>query len=144
MVGAGERVGRRCAQRSSQARNGLGVRRSRRIRSRRARAISCASWGLVVVAARWLARSAWTGYRIERNDDGRLWMHGVRGDGSAFGWPGLGPTDAMLELRFAADDARRLSQEVTALVERYAALDRSDEGPPNLLSWVASVPVAEG
>lgn len=94
-------------------------------------------------AARTLGDSAWSGYRIERDGEGRLWMRGVRADGSAFdaasGTPG--PTDAMVELRLAPDDALRLNAELTALLQRYVALDRSDEGPANRAVLFASVPL---
>ena len=94
-------------------------------------------------AARALRRSEWSGYRIERNDDGRLWMRGVRRNGGGFGSPAeeAGATDAMVELRLAPDDARRLNRELSDLVQRYTALDRSDEGPPNRIVLFASVPV---
>jgi len=94
-------------------------------------------------AARALRRSEWSGYRIERNDDGRLWMRGVRVDGSGFrdDSADAGATDAMLELRLAPDDALRLNRELTDLVTRYTALDRADEGPPNRIVMFASVPV---
>ena len=96
-------------------------------------------------AARALLRSDWSGYRIDRNEDGRLWMRGVRMDGGGFGSPAedAGATDAMVELRLAPDDAQRLNRELTDLVQRYAALDRSDEGPPNRIVLFASVPVDE-
>ena len=96
-------------------------------------------------AAKALRRSEWSGYRIERNEDGRLWMRGVRADGSGFGGAATdaGATDAMLELRLAPDDAWRLNRELTELVTRYTALDRSDEGPVNRIVMFASVPVDE-
>jgi len=97
-------------------------------------------------AARALRRSEWSGYRIERNEDDRLWMRGVRADGTSLsatraGQPDTGPTDAMLELRLAPADAVRLNQELVALLDRYASLDRSDEGPVNRVVLFASVPV---
>ncbi len=97
-------------------------------------------------AARALGRSEWSGYRIERNEDGRLWMRGVRMDGSGVGSTAAdaGATDAMLELRLAPDDALRLNRELTDLVTRYTALDRSADGPPNRIVMFASVPVEEG
>ena len=93
-------------------------------------------------AARALRRFEWSGYRIGRNEDGRLWMRGVRMGGSGFGSPvaDAGATDAMLELRLAPEDATRLNRELVELVQRYADLDRSDEGPPNRLLQFASVP----
>ena len=96
-------------------------------------------------AAHALQRSEWSGYRIERNEDGRLWMRGVRGDGSGFGIAAVdaGATDAMVELRLTPEDARRLNRELTELVTRYTALDRSDEGPTNRIVMLASVPVEE-
>ena len=98
---------------------------------------------LARAAARALRDSAWSGYRIERGDDGRLWMRGVCADGSVFDAAGraAGPTDAMVELRLAPDDALRLNQEFAALVQRYVELDRSDEGPPNRAVLFASVPL---
>ena len=94
-------------------------------------------------AAHALRRSEWSGYRIERLEDGRLWMRGVRADGSGYGSSAddEGATDAMVELRLAPDDARRLNAELTDLVQRYTALDRSDEGPTNRIVLFASVPV---
>ncbi len=94
-------------------------------------------------AARALRRSEWSGYRIERNDDGRLWMRGVRMDGNGVGSPAAdaGASDAMLELRLTPEDATRLNQELVDLVQRYTDLDRSDEGPPNRIVMFASVPV---
>jgi DNA-binding Lrp family transcriptional regulator len=99
---------------------------------------------LARAAARALRNSAWSGYRIERGDDGQLWMRGVRADGTAFDAAGgaAGTSDAMVELRLAPDDALQLNQELAALVQRYAALDRSDEGPPNRIVLFASVPLA--
>jgi len=35
----------------------------------------------------------------------------------------------MVEIRLAPDDALRLNEELAALVQRYVALDRADEGP---------------
>lgn len=102
---------------------------------------------LARAAARALRDSAWSGYRIERGDDGRLWMRGVRGDGSAYDAAGptagsaAGPSDAMVELRLDPDDALRLNQELAALVQRYAELDRAHEGPPNRVVLFASVPL---
>ncbi|MFO8150233.1 MAG: hypothetical protein R6T93_08050 [Trueperaceae bacterium] len=94
-------------------------------------------------AARALRDSAWSGYRIERGDDGQLWMRGGRADGAAFEDAGgaAGPADAMVELRLAPDDAEQLNRELVALIERYIALDRSDEGPANRMVTFASVPL---
>jgi len=109
-------------------------------------------------AARALRRSEWSGYRIEVNDDGRLWMLGVRMDGSSFGGPAAeaggniaggksaggkiaGGTDAMLELRLAPEDAMRLNQELVELMRRFTALDRSEEGPANHVLLFASMPI---
>jgi hypothetical protein len=98
---------------------------------------------LAKAASRALRDSAWSGYRIERGDDGQLWMRGGRADGAAFEGAGgaAGPADAMVELRLAPDDAERLNRELVALLERYLALDRSDEGPPNRAVLFASVPL---
>ncbi len=97
---------------------------------------------LARAAARALVRAPWAGYRIERDAEGRLSMYGVRGDGSGFGRAGgdAGVTDAMLDLRLAPEDARRLNAEIAALIERYAALHQR-VGPVNRLLLVASVPV---
>ena len=94
-------------------------------------------------AARSLRDSAWSGYRIERDDDGRLWMRGGRADGARFdGAAGAaGTADAMVEIRLAPGDAERLNRELVALFERYVALDRSDEGPANRMLVFASVPL---
>lgn len=93
-------------------------------------------------AARALRRSEWSGYRIERNDDGRLWMRGVRADGTGFaGETDAGATDAMIELRLAPEDALRLNRELVALLQRYTLLDRSSDGPVNRVVLFASVPV---
>ncbi len=94
-------------------------------------------------AARALRDSAWSGYRIERGDDGQLWMRGGRADGATFdsAADAAGPADAMVELRLAPDDAERLNREFVALIERYVALDRSDEGPANRMVTFASVPL---
>jgi len=94
-------------------------------------------------AARALRDSAWSGYRIERGDDGQLWMRGGRADGTTYAGAAdaAGPADAMVELRLAPDDAERLNREFVALIERYVALDRSDEGPANRMVTFASVPL---
>ena len=94
-------------------------------------------------AARALGRSAWSGYVIERNDDGRLWMRGARADGGRFGLEAVdaGGTDAMVELRLAPADARRLNEELVALLRRFVDLDRADEGPTNRVLLFASVPL---
>ena len=94
-------------------------------------------------AARALRDSAWSGYRVERGDDGKLWMRGGRADGAAYDGAAdtAGPADAMVELRLAPADAERLNRELVALVERYVALDRSDEGPANRMLIVATVPL---
>jgi hypothetical protein len=99
---------------------------------------------LARAAARALRDSAWSGYRIERDDDGRLGMRGVRADGAAFDGAAAaaGTTDAMVEIRLAPDDALRLNEELAALVQRYVALGRADEGPPNRAVLYASVPLA--
>jgi hypothetical protein len=47
----------------------------------------------------------------------------------------------MVELRLAPDDVLRLNQELAALLQRYTALDRSDEGPANRAVLFASVPL---
>jgi len=98
---------------------------------------------LARAGARALRDASWSGYRIERDDDGRLWMRGGRADGAALGEAGgaAGPADAMVELRLAPDDAVRLNRELTDLVQRYVALDRSDEGPANRVLLFASVPL---
>jgi DNA-binding Lrp family transcriptional regulator len=94
-------------------------------------------------AARALRDSAWSGYRIERGDDGQLWMRGGRAAGTAYAGAAdaAGPADAMVELRLAPDDAERLNREFVVLIERYVALDRSDEGPANRMVTFASVPL---
>ncbi len=94
-------------------------------------------------AARALRDSAWSGYRIRREDDGKLWMRGGRADGAAYDGAAdpAGPADAMVELRLTRADAERLNREFVALIERYLALDRSDEGPPNRMVTFASVPL---
>jgi hypothetical protein len=98
---------------------------------------------LARAAARALRDSAWSGYRIERGEDGQLWMRGGRADGATIDSAGgaAGPADAMVELRLAPDDAERLNRELVALIERYVALDRSDEGPANRMVTFASVPL---
>ena len=93
--------------------------------------------------ARALRRSAWSGYVVEHEGDGRLGMRGVRADGTRLAPPTVeaGGTDAMVELRLAPADARRLNEELVALLQRYAALDRSGEGPANRIVSYASVPL---
>jgi len=94
-------------------------------------------------AARALRDSGWAGYRIQRGDDGKLWMRGGRVDGVTYDGAadGAGPADAMVELRLTRDAAVRLNRELVALVERYIALDRSEEGPANRMLVVATVPL---
>lgn len=97
-------------------------------------------------AARALRASGWAGYRIQRGDDGRLWMRGGRADGGTYdsAADAAGPADASVELRHSTDGAERLNSELVALVERYVALDRYDEGPPNRAVLFASVPLEAG
>ncbi len=94
-------------------------------------------------AARALRRSAWSGYRIERGGDGHTWMRGVLEDGSSAAdlFVEAGGTDAMIELRLAAEDATRLYQELIDLLRRFAELDRADEGPANRVLSFASMPL---
>jgi len=47
----------------------------------------------------------------------------------------------MVEIRLAPDDALRLNEELAALVQRYVALGRADERPPNRAVLYASVPL---
>jgi len=94
-------------------------------------------------AARALRDSGWAGYRIQRGDDGKLWMRGGRADGGTYdgATDAAGPADAMVELRLTRDDAVRLNRDLVALVERYLALDRPEEGPANRMLVVATVPL---
>lgn len=93
--------------------------------------------------ARALQRSAWSGYVVEHEGDGRLGMRGVRAEGASLAPPTVeaGGTDAMVALRLAPADARRLNEELVALLQRYVALDRPDEGPANRILSYVSVPL---
>jgi hypothetical protein len=100
-------------------------------------------------AARWLADRPWAGYRIGVDGSGRMWMRGTAedGDGSGAEAPrslgGLdGPMDAGLELRLSPADTRALNAELIDLVSRYER--RAEEGPPNRLLLVISVPTDDG
>lgn len=70
-------------------------------------------------------------------------MRGVLEDGSSAAdlFVEAGGTDAMIELRLAAEDATRLYQELIDLLRRFAELDRADEGPANRVLSFASMPL---
>ena len=97
-------------------------------------------------AARWLARRSWAGYRIGVDATGRMWMRGAAEDDDAadaepprrLGGPG-GPMDAGNEMRLSPADARALQDDLTALVATYEG--RAEDGPPNWLLLVISVPL---
>jgi hypothetical protein len=102
-------------------------------------------------AVRWLSARPWAGYRIGVDGSGRMWMRGAAEEGGAPGGGpagaepasrlgGLdGPMDAGLELRLSAADARSLNADLAALVATYER--RAEEGPPNRLLLVISVPM---
>jgi hypothetical protein len=100
-------------------------------------------------AARWLARSPWAGYVVERGDDGQVWLRGsgsvADAGGGGFVAPGgdpTGPLDATLDLRLSDVDAAALNAELADLVARYASLGRVAEGAAaNRMLQVVSVPL---
>jgi hypothetical protein len=98
-------------------------------------------------AARWLAGRPWAGYRIEVDATGRMSMRGAAEDDDAaahdgpprrLGGPG-GPMDAGNELRLSPADARALNDDLAALLATYEG--RAEDGPPNWLLLVVSVPL---
>ena len=103
-------------------------------------------------AARWLVRSPWAGYLVERGDDGQVWLRGSGPgpyDGTLVAPVGgaTGPLDATLDLWLTAAQATALNDELADLVARYAELGRAardvvaDAAPANRLLQVVSVPL---
>lgn len=101
-------------------------------------------------AARWLARSPWAGYLVERGEDGQVWLRGSGAETHDGGAPvapvgdATGPLDATLDLRLTDAQASALNEELADLVARYAELGgAADDGAmANRLLQVISVPLS--
>jgi hypothetical protein len=105
--------------------------------------------------ARYVVRTPWAGFFVERRDDGRVWLYGASGEvpGAAsdaastlpvpLSAPTAGAMDATVELRLTDAEARALNADLAALLSRFMALSTDREAAPNRLLSVASVPLDE-